>query len=242
MVAAADEEYRYRGVLKLCEGMSAAAAVVAEPTSLRLVTAHKGCLRFQVRTRGVAAHSSKPELGVNAIAGMARVVLALERHSAGLARRSHPLVGSPTCNVGIIRGGTQVNMVPESCSIEVDRRTLPGEDLAQVVADYDGLIAEIPGAVARRDGPLLDSPGLETPVDSPVAAVAARVLGEMGLNAAPAGVPYGSDASKLARAGIPGVVLGPGSIDQAHAAVEYVDCGEVQRALEFYRAFLMAFE
>lgn len=89
---------------------------------------------------------------------------------------------------------------------------------------------------------MLADEALETPADSPVAATAARVLDAMGLNGAAAGVPYGSDASKLARIGVPCIVFGPGSIDQAHAAVEWVDCAQVVQAAEFHRRFLMEFK
>jgi acetylornithine deacetylase len=242
VVAAADEEYSYRGVLKLCEGLTAAAGVVSEPTSLRLVTAHKGCVRFQVHTRGRAAHSSKPQLGVNAIAAMARAVLAIEKDAESLAGLSHPLLDHPTCNIGLIRGGTQVNIVPDSCSIDIDYRLLPCQRIPDVLEHYDRLLASVPDVQVRRGSVMLESVALETPADSPAAVVAAQVLRDMGLEAAPAGVPYGSDASKLSRAGVPSIVLGPGSIDRAHAAVEYVECEQVEQAFEFYRRFMLAFE
>lgn len=242
LAATADEEFSYRGVVRLCEGLQAHAAVVAEPTSLRLVSATKGCVRFRVRTRGVAAHSSKPHLGRSAITAMARVVLAIEEHSGSLGARTHRLLGSPTCNIGIIAGGRQVNIVPDECVIEVDRRLLPGETPEQVHADYDRLVRSVPEAEAWCEPPMLSDDPLDTPLDTAVVQVGAAVLGSLGLNPEPAGVPYGSDASKLARAGVPAIVFGPGSIDQAHAAIEYVDCEEVQKAFEFYRAFLLAFE
>jgi acetylornithine deacetylase len=83
---------------------------------------------------------------------------------------------------------------------------------------------------------------LETAADSPVTVAAQTVLKELGLPVEPVGVPYGSDASKLSRAGVPSIVLGPGSIDQAHAAIEYVDCDQVDKAFEFYRRFLLCFK
>jgi acetylornithine deacetylase len=242
LAATADEEFSYRGVVRLCEELDAIAGVVAEPTSLRLVTATKGCVRFRVRTRGVAAHSSKPHLGSNAITAMARVVLAIEEDTRSVAARKHPLLGSPTCNIGVIDGGRQVNMVPDDCVIEVDRRLLPGETPAEVHAAYDRLVRGIPDVDAWCEPPMLSDEPLDTRIDAEVVKCGAAVLCGLGLNAQPAGVPYGSDASKLARAGVPGIVFGPGSIDQAHAAVEYVDCEEVQKAFEFYRAFVLAFE
>src|SRR5580704_8115806 len=133
MVAAADEEHSFRGVSKLCEGLQADAAIVAEPTALRAVIASKGVLRWKVRTRGKAAHSSKPELGINAIVNMTRVIEAFEQSAATLARPPHPLLGGPTLNIGVIHGGVQVNFVPDSCEIEIDRRLLPGETVADVL-------------------------------------------------------------------------------------------------------------
>jgi acetylornithine deacetylase/succinyl-diaminopimelate desuccinylase family protein len=242
LAATADEEFAYRGVLRLREGLRAEAAVVAEPTSLRLVAATKGCVRFRIVTRGMAAHSSKPHLGRSAIAAMARVVLAMEEASSALSLRVHPLLGPATCSIGTIHGGRQVNIVPDECAVEVDRRLLPGESPAGALEECRNLVASLPGVEAEVEAPMLSDEPLETPLDSPVVRCAAGALSGMGLDPAPCGVPYGSDASKLARAGIPGIVFGPGSIDLAHAAVEYVECDEVEKALEFYRRFALGFE
>src|SRR4051812_34515125 len=145
LAAVVDEEFSYRGVVKLCETLSsstfhAIAALVAEPTNLRAVIASKGVLRWRIIVRGRAAHSSKPHLGVNAISHMARIVLALEADHQCLAAREHPLLGPATCNVGVIRGGVQVNFVPDECAIEIDRRLLPGERAADVLAHYQSLL------------------------------------------------------------------------------------------------------
>ena len=246
VVAAVDEEYSFRGVVKLCEGLNASAAVVSEPTEMRAVIASKGCVRWKIHSRGKAAHSSKPQLGINAITNMARVIVALEEDAGRLARQSHELVGSPTCNVGLIQGGVQVNFVPDHCSIEVDRLLIPGENVEQVLADYqrllDGLKVRDPTMDVSMDPPMLQDEPLETAADAPVARLASAILADLGLNAEPMGVPYGSDASKLSRAGIPSVLLGPGSIDQAHADVEFVECRQVEQAEEFYRRFMMTFE
>ena len=245
VVAAADEEYSYRGVVKLCEGLKAVAGVVSEPTEMRLVIASKGCLRWKIRTLGKAAHSSKPHLGVNAITHMARVVLALVADAEKLTEVSHPLVHQPTMSIGIIEGGRQVNIVPDACSIEIDRRLIPGEEPALVLDHYQRLMAGLqaadPELDAYMDRPMIEDGPLETPADSRVAQVASQVLRDIGLNPEFVGVPYGSDASKLSRAGVPSILLGPGSIDQAHAAVEFVDCKEVEQAFEFYRRFMLLF-
>src|SRR5690606_7176402 len=161
-------------------------------------------------------HSSKPHLGVNAIDHMARLILALEAHHATLAERHHALLGPATGNVGIIHGGRQVNFVPDNCTIEIDRRLLPGERADAVLAGYQSMLDELaarhPGLEATMENPpLLVDEALETQPGEPVAQVAADVLRELGLDGEPAGVPYGSDASKFSRQGVPSVVFGPGS-------------------------------
>lgn len=246
VAAVVDEEFSYRGVVKLCEGLTGHAAIVAEPTGLRAVIASKGVLRWRIAVRGKASHSSKPHLGVNAINHMARIILALEEDHQRLAAKEHPLLGPATCNVGVIRGGVQVNFVPDECSIEIDRRLLPGERTPAVLAHYqcilDALKVQHPTMdVVMEDPPLLTDEALETAADSAPAQLASTLLHEMGLDSALCGVPFGSDASKLARQGIPSFVFGPGSIDQAHGAVEFVDLAQVERAFEFYRNFILRF-
>ena len=146
MAAVVDEEFSYRGVVKLCEelmgdaALVAHAALVAEPTGMRAVIASKGVLRWRIVVRGKAAHSGKPHLGVNAITHMARVVLAIEEDHQRLAAKVHPLLGPATANVGVIRGGVQVNSVPDTCAIEIDRRLLPGETTTAVLAHYQDLL------------------------------------------------------------------------------------------------------
>lgn len=238
MAAVVDEEYSFRGVVKLCEGLKADAAVVAEPTEFRCVIASKGVLRWRIKTKGKAAHSSKPHLGINAITAMARVVLALNEDHARMQPAAHPLLGPGTCNVGVIHGGVQVNFVPDEAVIEIDRRLLPGEEVPQVLAHYqvllDDLMKQHPDVVAEMEEPMLQDWAFQTDAGEPLVQLARTLLGEMGRNDEVCGVPFGSDASKFSRMGIPTILFGPGSIDQAHAAVEYVECAEVEKALAFY--------
>lgn len=245
LCAAADEEYSYRGVVRFCQEARADAAIVAEPTELRCVIATKGVIRWRIRTRGRAAHSSRPQLGISAINHMARLVIALEEDAIALGARNHPLLGPPTCNVGVIQGGVQVNFVPDECVIEIDRRLLPGETIPQVLAHYqsllDDLARRIPDFAAVMEEPMLTDEALETPADDPVVRTAASVLESLRLEPRPCGVPFGCDASKLSRAGIPSIVFGPGSIDRAHAAVEFVEIDQVEQAVEFYRRFILNF-
>lgn len=242
LAAVVDEEFSFRGVTRLCEGLAGDAALVAEPTQLRAVVASKGVLRWKLIVHGKAAHSSKPHLGINAIHHMAKLVLALEEYHRELAARPHPLLGPATSNVGVIRGGVQVNFVPDLCEIEVDRRLLPGENVTNVLADYqqriDELMSADPDFHATMQPPMLVDEALDTDPEGPAAVLAGKILHSMGLDPTPAGVPFGSDASKLARQGIPSLIFGPGSIDRAHAAVEYVEIDQVILAYDFYRDFI----
>lgn len=242
LAAAVDEEFSYRGVVRLCEELKAEAAIVAEPTELRAVIATKGVLRCRIVVHGRSAHSSKPHLGVNAITHMARVIAAIEADNERMASVKHPLVGCGTCNVGVITGGVQVNFVPDRCAIEIDRRLLPGERASDAVAHYRHLLQSLDGISAEVEDPLLlVDEALDTPADAAVVQTAMRVLSDLGLNAEPCGVPFGCDASKLSRAGIPSIVFGPGSIDRAHTADEYIELDQVERAFEFQRRFLLSF-
>ncbi len=245
LAAVVDEEYSFTGVTRLCQGLSADAAIVAEPTELRLITASKGVLRGTVRTRGRAAHSSKPHLGINAIEHMAHVVLALAADNERLAACVHPLLGPATLSIGLISGGEQVNFVPDQCRIALDRRLLPGEDPAAVWQGYAVLLEPLRRTVANidfaLDAPTISDAALETPSDTAVVRAAQEALSALGMNGEPCGVPFGSDASKLSRHGVPSIIFGPGSIDRAHAAVEYVECDQVVSAAAFYHRFLEQF-
>jgi len=238
LAAVVDEEFSFRGVVKLCEDLKADAAVVAEPTEFKCVIASKGVLRWRIRTQGKAAHSAKPHLGINAITAMSRIVLALQEDHERMQQTPHALLGPGTCNVGVIRGGVQVNFVPDEAVIEVDRRLLPGEEVEQVLAHYQSLLDRLHEAhadvIASMEPPMLQDWSFQTDAKSALVALSRTVLREMSRADTACGVPFGSDASKFARLGIPTILFGPGSIDQAHAAIEYVECAEVEAALAFY--------
>jgi succinyl-diaminopimelate desuccinylase len=214
-------------------------AIIAEPTSLDVVVAHKGVLRLRIATTGIACHSSDPSQGVSAIYRMARVVRVLEDYATELAGigESHPLVGVPTLSVGRITGGTSVNIVPDSCSIEVDRRLIPGET-------WEAAVAELKEFVSRRvnfdvdfEPPWLTSQPLS---DAENEALAQSLLGHIepvaGRHHA-VGVPFGTHASRTCAAGVPSVVFGPGSIARAHTKDEFVEIDELPMASEILFRF-----
>jgi acetylornithine deacetylase/succinyl-diaminopimelate desuccinylase-like protein len=238
-VAAADEEYQFRGVLKYLERRDEiSAGIVGEPTDLRLVIAHKGVVRFRITTRGLAAHSSAPDRGHNAIEDMADVIALLASTKRRLDLRHPDLLGSPTMSIGRIEGGTGVNIVPDRCTIEVDRRFIPGETAEDALREIDHALASLamePGVRIEREDPFLVSPALDTPADAAIACVARETLSKFGLPTDPVGMAGGTDASKLwSLRRIPSIVLGPGPGQQAHTDDEYIELKQLTLGAHVY--------
>jgi acetylornithine deacetylase len=213
------------------------AAIVAEPTSLQVVVAHKGTTRWRCHTRGRAAHSSLPAHGENAIYRMGHLLTALERYAGEIVGTlaEHPLCGRPTLSVGTITGGVSVNTVPDRCTIEIDRRIVPGEDsqaALQHVIDY--LAKETPlRDFVLHDPPYMQSRGLSDTQNGPLAErLISAVKTATGVDCRSIGVTFGTDAGCYDATGIPTVVFGPGSIEQAHTADEWAPLAEVQQAAD----------
>jgi len=230
-----DEEDAQRGSRALAAaGCKADLAIVGEPTRLRIATAHKGSLWLGLATRGKSAHSSRPDLGRNAVHEMARVVCLLETDYARLLRRRrHPLLGCATVSVGVIAGGTQPNIVPASCRITVDRRTLPGETEKSVRAEMSALFKSRKLRVKMSNQKQAACRPMETDPRLPLVRQFLRVAGRKKA----AGVDYFCDAAVLAEGGIPSVVFGPGDIAQAHTADEWI----ARESLETAAALLLKF-
>jgi acetylornithine deacetylase/succinyl-diaminopimelate desuccinylase family protein len=231
-----DEEYAQAGSRAVARSrMKADLAIVGEPTLLQVVTAHKGTLWLRLETRGQAAHGSRPELGRNAVLEMARIVELLETaYAAQLSRKRHPLLGPATVSVGSISGGTQANIVPDSCVISVDRRTLPGETQAAVWREIRKLLTQHGLKASLTDDKMAPCIPLETDPRSPLVA---RFLGEV-RQRRPAGVNYFCDAALLASAGIPSVAFGPGDIAHAHRPDEFVSLRSLNQAQALLTRFL----
>jgi acetylornithine deacetylase len=218
------------------------AAIVAEPTRLNVVVAHKGAARWKCSTTGVATHSSQPHLGDNAIYHMSKVLAVLEEYGRDIVPTlaSHPLCGHPTLSVGLISGGISVNTVPDRCTIEVDRRVLPVES-AQAALDHclDYLKTRILEVPVVHEAPFMLTRGL---LDSNNGELAARLTATIRQHGAPGehiGVPFGTDAPHFAATGCPTVVFGPGSIDQAHTADEWLDLDQLRTAADILYDFVL---
>ena len=217
--------------------------VVAEPTELDVVVAHKGVVRWNCHAAGRAAHSSRPELGENAIYRMAHVLAVLEQYSREVVPTlaDHPLCGRPSLSVGTIAGGTSVNTVPESCSIAIDRRLVPSEspsEAYQHAIDYLRAECQKDGGQLefepQHDVPCIEAPGLTDEHNGDLADRLSRVARACGASGELVGVPYGTDAAIISEAGVPTVVFGPGSIAQAHTADEWIDLEQLKMASEIY--------
>lgn len=238
-----DEEYTHIGSDLLAETQKGIdLAVVAEPTKLDLVPWHKGSVRWKVRTRGVACHSSTPQLGSNAIYRMAEVVSAMAEHAVDLSHAApHPRLGTPTMSVGRIEGGQSVNIVPDACEIEIDRRLVPGEDPDAAVDRVRRFVASRCGLEGVTfDEPWGRMPALETPIGPWLEPFSRAVAEATGRTPGLVGVPYGTDAGPLGEAGIPAVVFGPGDIAQAHTKDEWVELEQVALATEAYYRIALA--
>jgi acetylornithine deacetylase len=236
-----DEEFTFTGAQQLVnDAFAADCAVVAEPTEMEIVIAHKGAVRWEVVTRGRACHSSDPRQGANAIYRMADVVGVLEQFAGELNQRpADPLVGGPTLSVGRIHGGTAVNIVPDSCSIEIDRRLIPGETPAGVHREViERLRLELGDdfPVECRE-PWLRSAPLGTERNGPLADRFGRSIDAIRGAHKRRAVPFGTDAAVYNLAGIPSIVFGPGSVAKAHTADEWVPLDEVAQAIDIYYDF-----
>ncbi|RLT19962.1 MAG: M20 family peptidase [Planctomycetota bacterium] len=211
-------------------------AVIAEPTGLDVVVAHRGVTRFKIRTKGRACHSSDPTQGINAIYRMAKLVSALEEYSQNLALtvEAHPLCGSATLSVGKINGGTSVNIVPDECVIEVDRRVTPGEDGGRVVADIREFLSSRLSFDFEFDPPWIECGALTDANNTVLANAVLECVAAVDGPHAVVGVPYGTHASQTCAAGVPSIVFGPGSIQQAHTKDEFIDIAQLEKAAEVY--------
>jgi acetylornithine deacetylase len=220
----------------LCErGLKADFAVVAEPTNLNIVHAHKGVVRWFLSTTGRSCHSSSPERGINAFYRMGHVLLGIERYNQHLRETIvDPLLGPATISVGIIQGGAAVNTVPDRCTIEIDRRAVGGEKPRELPGNMLTYLREQVGIefpIEQTDCWIAEPALLPQKADEWIARLGQSIDGVRGKHTMHA-VPYGTDAATIAWSGVPAVVFGPGDIAQAHTCDEWAPLDEVEQAAE----------
>ena len=239
-----DEEshgHQGMGFLTQNESIQGDAALVGEPTSLHPVIAQKGALWLRMTTLGKSAHGSRPHLGINAIEKMSRLVQSLNSISWA---KDHPLLGKPTLNVGAIRGGTKINVVPNQCEIEVDRRMLPGEKKEEVLTEMRGILDSL-----QSQDPLFQYRMEEIDFAEPAEIHPEEEIIGVGMNAIQEvtgekpklkGSSGFTDARfYINQCHIPTLIFGPGGVDQSHTTNESVEVEALVHAAHIYGVILM---
>jgi len=240
VTAVADEEYASIGTSSIVKKWHADAAIVTEPTELHLCAAHKGFVWLDVETEGVAAHGSRPDLGVDAIVKMGKVLLGLEELDRSLrAAPSHRLLGSGSVHASLIQGGQELSSYPRHCSLGIERRTVPGETLQKVESEIPRICEQIaatdPTFKATVKTSMVRDP-FEVSLDEPIVrAVLRQATAILGHQPGEIGQTGWMDSALLSAAGIPAVVFGPGG-EGAHAVVEWSNLEHVERCAEILAA------
>ena len=234
VTAVVDEEAASIGTEAVARSLTADAAIVAEPTELGVAIAHRGFAWVEIEVRGVAAHGSRPDLGVDAIARMGRVLVGLEELDRDLReeRGRHPLLGTGSIHASLVEGGEGISTYPDRCVLQAERRTMPGETPADVEREARELLGDLDGAVQLR----FSRDPLETSPDEEIVRLVSRHAGIANV----IGVPFWTDAALLAEAGIPTAVFGPAG-DGAHADIEWVDLASVDRCYDVLLATTLEF-
>jgi acetylornithine deacetylase len=235
VAAVADEEFASLGTRGLiAAGVRADAAIVAEPTRLAIMPAHRGFVWVDLHVTGRAAHGSRWEIGIDAIRHAGLFLAELDRYDATtLASRSHALLGRPSVHASLISGGSGMSTYPDRCDLSIERRTIPGETAARVMAEVEELVDRVrlahPSFTCDVTMPLAQSPS-DVAVTSPIVRALSKALDRCEVPEAIEGMSAWTDAALLNDSGIPAVCFGPGDIALAHAAEEFVERREIEVA------------
>jgi len=228
LTAVADEELGSVGSEAIAARRRADAAIVAEPTDERVAIAHRGFAAFVVQVEGRAAHGSRPDLGVDAIARMGDVLVRLRELDEALrAAPSHPLLGSGSVHASLIEGGQEYSSYPARCVLRGERRTVPGETRGLVEEELRALLGGLDGT-ARIE---FAREPFEIAADAEIVQAVSRHADA----GPPVGVAFWADSALLAAAGIPTVVYGPAG-GGIHSEEEWVDLASAERCGDLYRS------
>jgi acetylornithine deacetylase len=245
VVCVSDEENASLGTSAVLEQFGADGGIVCEPTEMAIVTAHKGFVWADVTVHGVAAHGSRPHLGVDAIVKMGKLLVEVEQLDQKLrAGPAHPLLGTGSVHAGMIGGGNERSSYPASCVLSLERRTVPGEDASTLQSELENMIEYCksldPAFKASFELGLNRQP-LETNADSSIVTMlqqAATVV--LGQTPATTGVSYWADAALMQAAGIETVLFGAIGAG-AHAASEWVDTASLEQLSDILLATIKEF-
>jgi acetylornithine deacetylase/succinyl-diaminopimelate desuccinylase family protein len=244
-----DEETLSEGAMLLAKNKkkflkNVKSAIIAEPTNLRMVSCHKGVIELLIKFYGKSAHGSKPENGINAIYSAVDFISELRKFYEKI-NKSHYILGKPTFNVGVIKGGFKVNVVPDYCEIEIDRRIIPGESLNTVKNEFEEIIRRLKkkNKEFRAEIEVVTShPALFTSEKSDIVKNVAKVLKKFNMNSNPIGVSYYTEAEIFSRiANIDSVVIGPGDAKNAHVVNEFIKISDLIKAKEIYKDIIFSF-
>jgi len=233
-----DEEHAMTGIQSFinCDlprlGWEVAAAIVGEPTEFHPIIAHHGLLRWTLTTRGVAAHSSVPHEGRSAISAMVKVIDAMETQYIPSLKAYDDLTGAAACSINTIQGGSAANIIPDFCTVEVDRRVVPGEDVQATLKAADDVLAPLDFAVERKVH--IQHPPMTTRCNAQLVTHARAVLGDMKLPTMTIGAAFATHGAYFDAAGIGSVVIGPGELHKAHTKDESIPLDHLERGVELY--------
>jgi acetylornithine deacetylase len=245
VTAVADEEFASIGTEAVAAAVSADAAIVTEPTEHSVAVAHRGFVHLEVEVKGRAAHGSRPELGVDAIAKMGRVLVGIEELDRRLrANPTHPQLGSGSVHASLIEGGQEFSSYPARCALQAERRTIPGESAELAEQELREIVARAgegdPDFSAEVRAPISREP-FEISEDAEIVQlVRSHATSVLGAEPPTVGVPFWADSALLAAAGIPTVVFGPIG-EGLHSEVEWVDLASLERCVEIYTEVAVEF-
>jgi acetylornithine deacetylase len=240
VTAVSDEEVASVGSEAIAASLRADAAIVTEPTDMQIAIAHRGFVHLEVETIGRAAHGSRPQAGIDAIAKMGRVLVGIEELDRRLrANPSHPYLGSGSAHASLIEGGQEYSSYPARCIVQAERRTIPGETVVLAVEEIQTILDEaaagdpdfegVVRSLASRE-PFAVDEGAE--IVTTLRRCAAPILGS---EPPVVGVAFWADSALLDAAGIPTVLFGPRG-DGLHTEVEWVDVPSLEQCVEIYGA------
>jgi acetylornithine deacetylase len=245
VTAVADEEFASIGTEAVAASMHADAAIVTEPTELQLAVAHRGFVQLEVEVHGRAAHGSRPDLGIDAIAKMGRVLVGIDELDERLrANPTHPYVGSGSVHASLIEGGQEFSSYPARCVLQAERRTIPGESARLAEQELRAIVeraaegdpdfsADVRAHISREP--------FEVPADAEIVQLVRRAAtAALGSEPELVGASFWADSALLAAAGIPTVVFGPRG-EGLHSEVEWVDVASLERCVEIYAAVAVDF-
>jgi acetylornithine deacetylase/succinyl-diaminopimelate desuccinylase-like protein len=245
ITAVADEEFASIGTASIVKNWKADAAIVTEPTELHICTAHKGFVWLDIETEGIAVHGSRPDLGIDAIVKMGKVLVSIENLDHSLrSSLTHRLLGSGSVHASLIQGGQELSSYPNHCFLSVERRTVPGETLQSVEAEMTRILEQIASSdqtfKASIKTRMVREP-FETLLDQPIVQILLHktrmILGYQPIEIGHTGW---MDSALLSAAGIPTVIFGPGG-EGAHAVVEWSNIEQVEQCAEILTAVATEF-